>query len=41
MNRLKDRFVYYQLFRLVVAVGAEYGCDFNNLVVTIKKDELD
>jgi len=41
MDRLKDRFMFFQLFRVVVVVGPEAVSDFSNLVVTTIKDVLD
>jgi hypothetical protein len=41
MNWMKDRFILFQLFRVVDVVGPETVSDFSNLVVTIKKDVLD
>ena len=38
MNRLKDRFMLFQLFRVAIVVGPEAVSDFSDLVVTIKKD---
>ena len=41
MNRLKDRFMLFQLLRVVVVVGPEAVSDFSDQVVTIKKEVLD
>jgi hypothetical protein len=41
MDRLKDRFMLFQLFRVAIVVGPETVSDFSDLVVTIKKDVLD
>ena len=41
MNRMKDRFILFQLFRVVVVTGPEAVSDFSNPVVTVKKDVLD
>lgn len=41
MNRMKDRFILFQLFRVAVVVGPEAVSDFSDLVVMIKKDVLE
>lgn len=41
MNRLKDRFMFFQLFRIAIVVGADAVSNFSDLVVTGKKDVLD
>jgi hypothetical protein len=41
MNRMKDRFMLFQLFRVAIIVGPEVVSDFSDLVVTIKKNVLD
>ena len=41
MNRMKDRFMLFQLFRVVVVTGPVTVSDFSDLVVTTKKYVLD
>ena len=41
MNRMKDRFMLFQLFRVAIVVGPEAVSNFSDLVVTIKKCVLE
>jgi hypothetical protein len=41
MNRMKDRFMFFQLFRVAIVVGSDAVSDFSDLVVMRKKDVLD
>ncbi|AEV97331.1 hypothetical protein Niako_0952 [Niastella koreensis GR20-10] len=41
MNHLKDRFMLFQLFPVVVVTGPVTVSDFSDLVVTIKNNVLD
>ena len=36
MNRLKDRFMLFQLFRVAIVVGTDAVSNFSDLVVAIK-----